>query len=106
MGIMDFFKNEDDKRAHQNAVRRTLFGIVYRLDDFENPSWQQIESAGDIDVAEDSFTTLSFINYGLEVDTINCKKRRKVIHLKLCLQWKRMNMERYIISIIRLWKKY
>ena len=75
MGIMDFFKNEDDQDNIKPKSEEPYSELSTGLDDFENPSWQQIESAlSDIDVAEDSFTTLSFINYGLEVDTIQCVK--------------------------------
>lgn len=75
MGIFDFFKNNEDNDKVPPKSEEPYSELSTGLDDFENPSWSQVESAvSDLQVSEDSFATLSFQNYGLEVDTIQSLK--------------------------------
>lgn len=73
MGIFDFLKNDDDKNGRKLKSEEPYSELSTGLDDFENPSWSQVESAlEDVEVADDSFATLIFHNSGLEVDTVQC----------------------------------
>lgn len=73
MGIFDFLKNEDDKDGKRTKSEEPYSELSTGLDDFEDPNWSRVESAlEDVEVADDSFATLAFHNYGLEVDTVQC----------------------------------
>lgn len=75
MGIFDFLKNEDEIDDEQLKNGEPYVELSTGLDDYENPTWSQVESAvHDVVDSEDSFATLSFVNYNLEVDTIQCIK--------------------------------
>lgn len=75
MGIFNFLKKDEDNDKVPQRSEEPYSELSTGLDDFENPSWSQVESAvSDVQEAEDSFATLSFKNYGLEVDTIQCIK--------------------------------
>lgn len=75
MGIFDFLKNGEDDNEGQQKSQEPYTELSTGLDDFQNPTWSQVESAvKDVDEAEDSFATLSFQNSGLEIDTIQCIK--------------------------------
>ncbi|WP_166626432.1 hypothetical protein [Jeotgalicoccus sp. S0W5] len=75
MGIFGFLKNEDQIDDEQLKNGEPYVELSTGLDDYENPSWSQVESAvHDVVDSEDSFATLSFVNYNLEVDTIQCIK--------------------------------
>lgn len=83
MGIFDFFKNDDNDKVPPKS-EEPYSELSTGLDDFENPSWSQVESAvSDVHVAEDSFATLSFQNYGLEVDTIQCLQTEEGYRLEV-----------------------
>src|SRR5690625_3710527 len=73
MGLFGFLKNEDDKDDMEQKSQEPYTELSTGLDDFQNPTWSQVESAvKDVDDAEDSFATLSFQNSGLEIDTLQC----------------------------------
>lgn len=75
MGIFGFLKNEDEIDNGQLKNDEPYVELSTGLDDYENPSWSQVERAvNDVVDSEDSFATLSFVNYQLEVDTIQCIK--------------------------------
>lgn len=75
MGLFGFLKNDEDKDKMEPKVQEPYTELSTGLDDFQNPTWSEIESAvQDVDDAEDSFATLSFQNSGLEIDTLQCIK--------------------------------
>lgn len=75
MGIFDFLKQDDDKGEAEQKSEEAYSELSTGLDDYQNPTWSQVESAlKDIVEEEDSFATLSFQNWGLEVDTLQCIK--------------------------------
>jgi hypothetical protein len=75
MGIFDFLKQDDDKDDREYKSEEPYSELSTGLDDYQNPTWPQVESAlKDIIEEEDSFATLSFQNWGLEVDTLQCIK--------------------------------
>ena len=78
MGIFDFLKQADDKGDVEQKTQEAYSELSTGLDDYQNPTWSQVESAlKDIIDEEDSFATLSFHNWGLEVDTLQCIKDEK-----------------------------
>lgn len=78
MGIFDFLKQDDDKGKTEQISEQAYSELSTGLDDYQNPTWSQVESAlKDIIEEEDSFATLSFKNWGLEVDTLQCIKNEK-----------------------------
>ena len=75
MGIFDFLKHDDDKNEADDRIEEPYTELSTGLDDFQNPSWAQVESAvKDVIEEDDSFATLSFQNYGLEIATLQCIK--------------------------------
>lgn len=75
MGIFDFLKQDDDKDEIEQKSEEAYSELSTGLDDYQNPTWSQVESAlKDIVEEEDSFATLSFQNWGLELDTLQCIK--------------------------------
>lgn len=71
MGIFDFLKGENNEE--DTLSKEKFIELSTGLDDFEDPSWAQVESAlKDVDESEDSFATLSFNHYGLAIDAIQC----------------------------------
>ena len=78
MGIFDFLKQDDDKDDREQKSEEAYSELSTGLDDYQNPTWSQVESAlKDIVEEEDSFATLSFQNWGLELDTLQCIKDEK-----------------------------
>lgn len=78
MGIFDFLKQDDDKDEIEQKSEEAYSELSTGLDDYQNPTWSQVESAlKDIVEEEDSFATLSFQNWGLELDTLQCIKDEK-----------------------------
>lgn len=79
MGIFDFLKQDSKKNEADQVTEDPYTELSTGLDDFQNPTWPQVERAvKDIVEEEDSFATLSFNHYGLEVDTIQCIKMDEV----------------------------
>ena len=75
MGIFDFLKQDDDKGELEQKPQEPYSELSTGLDDYQNPTWAEVESAlKDIIEEEDSFATLSFHNWSLEVDTLQCIK--------------------------------
>lgn len=75
MGIFDFLKQDNDKTGAEQPPQEPYTELSTGLDDYQNPTWPQVERAvKDIVEEEDSFATLSFNHYALEVDTIQCIK--------------------------------
>lgn len=75
MRLFGFLKNEENKDETGQKSQEPYTELSTGLDDFQNPTWSQIESAvKDVDEAEDSFATLIFQNSGLEIDTLQCIK--------------------------------
>ncbi|CAD2070824.1 hypothetical protein [Jeotgalicoccus coquinae] len=75
MGIFDFLKQDDDNNEADDKSLEPYTELSTGLDDYQNPTWGQVESAvKDVTEEEDSFATLAFHNRGLEVDTLQCIK--------------------------------
>ena len=56
MGIFDFLKGENNEE--DTLPKEKFIELSTGLDDFEDPSWAQVESAlKDVDESEDSFAT-------------------------------------------------